>query len=102
MRGRTEGVVDASVALGFLTARSPVLMDAPAPGVQVGLPFASGGVRFREEREMTRRVAGLGKVMLKHRLTPPPEASRCTELSGCFLTCMRIGTRSGRGRCSWR
>ena len=44
---------------------------------------------------MTRRVAGLGKVMLKHRLTPPPREaySLHRKLSGAFLACMRIGAR---------
>ena len=67
----------------FLTGdESPVLMDAHAEaGFQVGRPFAAeGAYDFGAERDMTRRVAGLGKVMLKHRLTPPPrEAYSCTE-----------------------
>lgn len=62
----------------------------------MGRPFAADGVYdFGAERDMTRRVAGLGKVMLKHRLTPPPREaySLHRKLSGAFLACMRIGAR---------
>ena len=62
----------------------------------MGRPFAADGVYdFGAERDMTRRVAGLGKVMLKHRLTPPPrEASSLhRKLSGAFLASMRVGAR---------
>ncbi len=73
------------------------LQDAHAEaGFQVGRPFAADGVYdFGAERDMTRRVAGLGKVMLKHRLTPPPREaySLHRKLSGAFLACMRIGAR---------
>ncbi|ACO61973.1 predicted protein, partial [Micromonas commoda] len=93
-----KGLIDASVSLGFLTGdESPVLMDAHAEaGFQVGRPFAAeGAYDFGAERDMTRRVAGLGKVMLKHRLTPPPREaySLHRKLSGAFLACMRIGAR---------
>ena len=93
-----NGLIDASVSLGFLTGdESPVLMDAHAEaGFQVGRPFAAeGAYDFGAERDMTRRVAGLGKVMLKHRLTPPPREaySLHRKLSGAFLACMRIGAR---------
>lgn len=93
-----KGLIDASISLGFLTGdESPVLMDAHAEaGFQVGRPFAAEGVYdFGAERDMTRRVAGLGKVMLKHRLTPPPREaySLHRKLSGAFLACMRIGAR---------
>jgi len=96
--GDRQGLVDASVALGFLSGDEPeVLIDAHCEaGFQVGRPFAAeGSYDFAKNRDMTRRVAGLGKVMLKHRLTPPPQDaySLHRKLSGSFLACMRIGAR---------
>jgi hypothetical protein len=45
-------------------------------GFVVGLPFSTPGVYdFGAHSGMTPRVAELGSIMLKHRLTPPPEES---------------------------
>ena len=44
-------------------------------GFIVGTPFAYDGVYNFGEHNVTRRVGDLGAVMLRHRLTPPPEDS---------------------------
>jgi hypothetical protein len=56
-----RGLVDSSIALGFLTGEEPeVLIDAHCEaGFQVGKPFAAeGSYDFALNRDMTRRVAG--------------------------------------------
>lgn len=54
---------------------SPVMLDAHSEaGFAVGTPFsATGAYDFAQHGHLTRRVADLGAVMLRHRLTAPPE-----------------------------
>jgi len=54
---------------------SSVMLDAHVEaGYVVGTPFSTPGTYdFAQHGALTRRVSDLGAVMLRHRLTAPPE-----------------------------
>ena len=93
-----EEVIRRSLQLGFLTGdESPTMLKAHVEaGILVGEPFRTEGLHeFGGRTSMTKRVTELGSVMLKHRLTPPPDESYSLhrKLSGAFLACIKLKAR---------
>ncbi|GMQ00522.1 hypothetical protein CsSME_00047582 [Camellia sinensis var. sinensis] len=90
-----EEVIAMSKRLGFLTGmESEIMLEAHVQAAfVVGLPFSkTGGYDFRSTN-ITQSVSNLGATMLRHRLTPPPDAvySLHRKLSGAFLACIKLG-----------
>lgn len=94
IHGDREACHDLSLKLGYLTGlESRAMVDAHIDSIMIlAEPFREDSYDFSSQT-VTQRVRKNIGLMLKERLTPPPEEtySLHRKLSGTFLLCARFG-----------
>ena len=73
-----------------------VMEDAHCDAVMIlGEAFAAPGEFDFGKQSMTQRIQSIIPIMLKHRLSPPPEEtySLHRKMSGAFLLCVKLSSK---------